>query len=134
MTERSLRYLSDEWLAAYASAGAELPAVDGVDVSIQYEVSGAPDGKVRWYERIEAGVITEAAAGKTADADIAVTWKVDEALRLLRGEIGVEASFMEGGSKVEGDHVTWLVGMRPLRRSDAYQAFRQAMADLTESA
>lgn len=117
------QYLSDEWFQRYAAAGADLPTVEGADATITYEVGGGPDGKVRWHEVIDAGRIVAVEQTKKADADIAVTWKYDEAVRLLRGETTFDASFMEGRTKVEGDYVRWVLDLRTMRDTPEFGGF-----------
>lgn len=125
-------YLSEAWLASYAEAGAALPPSPGCDAIVSYEVTGTPEGKVRWHEIIEDGVITAVAEGRHGDADVSISWKYDEALRLLRAEIDADASFMSGRTKVEGDYVRWLLGLRPMRTSEAHAHFLAGMAAITD--
>ncbi|MDH3704969.1 MAG: SCP2 sterol-binding domain-containing protein [Acidimicrobiia bacterium] len=121
-------YLSDAWFERYATAGAELPTVEGADATITYEVGGGPDGKVRWNEVIESGRIVAVEQAKKADADIAITWKYDEAVRLLQGETTFDASFMEGRTKVEGDYVRWILDLRSMRDTPEFVAFLAEVA------
>ena len=121
-------YLSDEWFEAYAAAGAGLPAVEGADATITYEVGGGPDGKVRWHEVIESGRIVTLERAKKADADIAITWKYDEAVRLLQRQTTFDASFMEGRTKVDGDYARWLLDLRPMRATPEFDAFLAEVA------
>ncbi len=125
-------FLSDAWLDRYAELGAELPEIPDVDASISYEVAGAPAGKVRYHEVISAGRVVEVNPGKLAGAEIAVTWKYPEAVAWLQGK-DPEASFMEGRTKVEGDYPRWLLGLRPLRTSDAWKAMLAALAAESET-
>ena len=57
-----LGFLSDAWLAALAQRGAALPACEGVDLIVQHEITGAPDGKVRFVIEWRQGQIARAAA------------------------------------------------------------------------
>ncbi len=108
-------FLSDAFLAeAGRILGALDPAGDA-DVSIQYVVSGAPDGKVGVVVTVSTGRVTSVEPGKIADPDITVSLAYDEALAILSGEITADASFMRGAVKVEGDHASWLLDLRDLR-------------------
>ncbi|MGI9601931.1 MAG: SCP2 sterol-binding domain-containing protein [Acidimicrobiales bacterium] len=121
-------YLSEEWFDQYAAAGAALPEVEGADAVITYEVGGGPDGKVRWHETIESGRITAVESGKRADADIAITWKYEEATRLWQGDTTFDASFMQGRTKVEGDYVRWILDLRTMRETPEWAQFLASVA------
>ena len=108
-------FLSDGFVAEAARllAGAD-PAGDA-SASIQYVVSGAPDGKVQVAVTIDEGRITAVDSGKVADPDLTVSLAYDEALAIVTGETSADASFMRGAVKVEGAHAVWLLELRELR-------------------
>ncbi len=125
-------FLSEEWVAELARAGAELPPVEGVSMTIQHEIAGAPDGKVRFHLTWTDGVLTEAALGKVPDPQIQVQAKAPEALEILRGEMSPDVGYMQGRLKVDGEHRRLLIDLRDWRAGDPYRALWAHMADFTE--
>ena len=53
---------TEDWLNSLKKLGSELPAID-LTITCQYEISGAPQGKVRYYIEIENGKVTDAELG-----------------------------------------------------------------------
>jgi len=45
---------TEGWLKLLKELGSELPSID-LTITCQYEISGAPQGKVRYYIEIENG-------------------------------------------------------------------------------
>lgn len=107
-----IRYLSDEWIEAAndaVSTSAELKkAAVGQDVTIAYEVTGTPSGKVRYAMTFKDGDAS-VTAGKHADAATAFTLDYDTARQIAQGELSAQAAFMQGRMKLDGD-VTVLIG------------------------
>jgi putative sterol carrier protein len=100
--------MTDEWIERYSAAASKLPALQGADARIQYVVEGTSEGKKRWFEVIENGVVTQAATGKVDDPDCTITWKLEYAQALFARDTTHDASFMAGRTKVEGDYPVWL--------------------------
>ncbi len=123
----SVEYLTDEWMARYVEAGAELPARDGLNLITQYVVEKTPNGNVRWYDVVVDGRVAEASLGKHKEATLTVTWKYPYDVKMLSGELSAEAAFMQGRIKVEGDYPTWLYEWGDVLRSDEYRAFQAAV-------
>jgi SCP-2 sterol transfer family len=108
-------FLSDEWFAFVRETGAELPAVPGASLVMQHVVTGAPQAKkLQAVVELRDGRVVEAEVGKRADAGCTLTWSYGDALAALRGELDVDVAFMRGDLKVEGDYVTFLLGLRSL--------------------
>lgn len=124
-------FLSEAWIAALADQGAALPTEPGVNLVIQHEISGAPDGKVRFHLVWKDGRLEAAELGKHPEPDIMVQAKAPEALRVLRGELSPEAAFMQGRLKVDGAYRMLLVDLRQWRESGPYRALWEHMADVT---
>lgn len=124
-------FLSEAWIETLASKGADLPKVDGVDLVIQHEISGAPDGKVRFFVQWRDGQIVEAAIGKHGEPDITVQAKAPEALKILHGEMNPDVAYMQGRLKVDGDYRRLLIDLREWRDSAPYRSMWTEMAELT---
>ncbi len=126
------QYLSEQWCARYQELGAQLPKRDGLNVITQYVVEKTPDGNIRYYDVVTDGQITEVSLGKHKEATIKVTWRYDYAMKMLAGELGHDAAYMQGRIKVEDDYRTWLFELGELLRSPEYDQFRAALHADTE--
>lgn len=124
-------FLSEAWIGALADKGADLPKVGGVDLVVQHEISGAPEGKVRFFVEWRDGQIVEAAIGKHGDPHITVQAKAAEALKILRGETNPDVAYMQGRLKVDGSYRRLLIDLREWRASEPYRAMWAEMAELT---
>lgn len=125
-------FLSEEWIAELARVGAELPQTDGASLTVQHEIAGAPDGKVRFHLTWTDGVLTEAALGKHADPQVQIQAKAPEALKILRGQMSAEVGYMQGRLKVDGQHRLLLIDLRDWRHSEPHRALWAHMAAFTD--
>lgn len=100
------QYLSDEWLELASSALAEdealRTAAADLDLTIQYEVTGAPGGKRAYAIRFDHGV-AGIEPGAHADAPVSFTLDYDTAASIAKGELSAQAAFMQGRLKLGGD-------------------------------
>lgn len=124
-------FLSTPWLEALRAHGADLPEVDGVDIVIQHEITGAPDGKIRFYLEWVAGQLAAAEFGKHDDPDVVLQAKAPEALKAIRGEMSLDVGYMQGRLKVDGDYRRLLIDFRDWRTSEPYMKLWATMAELT---
>ena len=86
---------TEDWLNSLKKLGSELPPID-LTITCQYEISGAPQGKVRYYIEIENGKVTDAELGKHPSPNCSVSTTYKEVLSILQQEKSVTASFMQG--------------------------------------
>ncbi|MCY4194399.1 MAG: hypothetical protein OXF04_08920 [bacterium] len=131
MAERA-RYLSDEWFALSLEAASGWPERPGVNCSANYEVTGAPDGRVRYHAVIRDGCLAQMASGKLPDADVSVVYRYADACAEISGGEHPDLAYMRGQMKLEGDYARWVYGLRPLLDSAEYDAFRSVLAERTE--
>ncbi|MFZ4520020.1 MAG: SCP2 sterol-binding domain-containing protein [Microthrixaceae bacterium] len=122
-----MQYLSDEWLDEAAAALAAAPALTGeaaeVDLTVAYEVTAAPGGKCSYAVRLSEGRLSlERPSPK--DPPVSFTLDYDTAAEVARGDVSVQAAFMQGRLKLGGD-VTVL-----LRDAGALAGIDDALADL----
>ncbi|MCH7788744.1 MAG: SCP2 sterol-binding domain-containing protein [Acidobacteria bacterium] len=120
-------FMTDDWIAHYARAASGLPSLEGADARVQYIIEGTAEGKKRWFEVIEGGVVTEAAPGKVADPDCTITWKFEYAQALFAGEVSHDVSFMAGRTKVEGNYTIWLDRLHEWLSSDPVRSLRASV-------
>lgn len=126
------RFLSDDWFGLNLEVASGWPERPGVDCSANVEVTGAPDGKVRYHAVIRGGRLVEMASGKLADADVNITYKYADAKTEVSGGDHPDLAYMTGRMKLEGDYARWVFGLRPLLDSAEYDDFRSALGEFTD--
>ena len=97
-------FLSDQWVEELKNLGSKLPKVQGASISCQYEISGTPEGKIRYYIVWKEGSVSEASKGKLDNPECRFTAKYDDIREIFFGRISTEEAFMRGDLKVEGDY------------------------------
>ena len=120
---------TEEWLKTLKQLGSELPSMD-LTVTCQYEISGAPQGKVRYYIDIQKGKITDAELGKHPSPNCSISTTYKEVSAILQQEKSVEASFMQGNFKIDGEYEKYLLTMNAIRSTKEWQNMQQALTTL----
>ena len=120
---------TEEWLKTLKQLGSELPSMD-LTVTCQYEISGAPQGKVRYYIDIQEGKITDAELGKHPSPNCSISTTYKEVSFILQQEKSVEASFMQGNFKIDGEYEKYLLTMNAIRSTKEWQNMQQALTTL----
>ncbi len=118
--------LEEGWLEAVASALAAVDASGAADGTAQVTVSGAPGGAAAFHLVAAAGRVT-VSAGRHPQPDLVVGWSYPDFVQAWKGGLSVEAAYMSGRMKLEGDQVLLFDGWRLLLRSPA---LREALRDL----
>jgi len=77
-------------------------AIANVDLSVQFDVSGAPAGEVTYYLKVSDGT-TETELGPLVDADVTVSSDYETSQAISKGELNVQMAFMTGKIKVGGN-------------------------------
>lgn len=114
-------FLSDQWVEELKNLGSKLPKVQGASISCQYEISGTPEGKIRYYIVWKEGSVSEASKGKLDNPECRFTAKYDDIREIFFGRISTEEAFMRGDLKVEGDYKKFLVDLHDWRHSPIYK-------------
>ena len=120
---------TEDWLKTLKQLGSELPSMD-LTVTCQYEISGAPQGKVRYYIDIQKGKITDAELGKHPSPNCSISTTYKEVSSILQQEKSVEASFMQGNFKIDGEYEKYLLTMNAIRSTKEWQNMQQALTTL----
>ena len=120
---------TEEWLKTLKQLGSELPSMD-LTVTCQYEISGAPQGKVRYYIDIQKGKITDAELGKHPSPNCSISTTYKEVSSILQQEKSVEASFMQGNFKIDGEYEKYLLTMNAIRATKEWDNMQQALMSL----
>ena len=106
-----IQYLSDDWLQAANDAVSTnndlTTAAKAQSLTIDYEVTGAPDGKVTYGIVFNDGTVA-IEAGKHKDASASFSLDYPTATEIAKGDLSAQAAFMQGRLKLAGD-VTVLV-------------------------
>ncbi len=113
--------LSEGWLEAVA---AELEAVDAagsVDGVAQVVVSGSPSGTATFCVAVADGRLS-AAPGRHPEPDMVLSWSCQDFVDAWQGGLSLEAAYMSGRMKLEGNQVLLFDGWRPLLRSSQLRA------------
>lgn len=118
--------LEEGWLEAVANALEPVDASGAADGVAQITVSGAPGGAAAFYATVEAGRVS-VAAGRHPQPDLVAGWTYPDFVQAWQGKLSVEAAYMSGRMKLEGNQVLLFDGWRPLLRSGT---LREALAAL----
>ncbi len=96
--------LTQDWLDVQRQATEQLPERPGASATVEYRVSGTPEGEVVFHTVLEDGRITWNALGAPpADADFTVLVPYADYLDIVRGELDQNVGFMQGRVKVTGN-------------------------------
>jgi hypothetical protein len=122
-----VRYLSDEWMdeadRSLRASEALAEATTDVDLTVAYEVAGAPDGKRTYALCFDRGAVS---LQREVPTGAPVTFALDytTATEIARGDLSAQAAFMQGRLKLGGD-VNVLI-----RDGAALDGVTDALADL----
>ena len=126
------KYLSQEWLDEGRKLAQEFPERPGATARMQFAVTGAPEGDVKYYQVLENGKILESTLGEDANADFTMTSAYDDTVKIQKGELDPNAAFMQGRIKVvPGSNMGKLMSLLPLTQSPEYKAIQSNINDIT---
>lgn len=125
------RFLSEEWLETSRGLAADQPERPGASARIQYVVTGAPDGEVRYWWVLEDGRLADGALGDLADADVTFTQGYPDAVAIQRGDLDPGAAFMQGRVKVSGN-MAKVMSLMPITASEEYRDLMSRIDAVTE--
>jgi predicted lipid carrier protein YhbT len=125
------RYLTQEWLDEARAMGADQPDRPGASVRMNYVVMGAPDGDVTYFSILEHGKVVESRLGALEDADVTLTAPWADWVSIVRGELDLNAAFMQGKVKVAGD-MSRLMSLLPLTHAPEYRDLQERIRVATE--
>ncbi|HEY2813553.1 MAG TPA: SCP2 sterol-binding domain-containing protein [Acidimicrobiales bacterium] len=115
------KFLSQEWLDLQQELSHDLPERPGATARIQYKIVGTSGGDVAFYTVIENGRIIDSTPGEDVDAEFSMSVPYAVFVEVSKGEIDVNAAFMQGRIKVTGSTAT-LLSLMPLTQSQEYKA------------
>jgi len=125
------KYLSQEWLDLQRELAQDFPERPGATARMQYVVTGAPEGDVRYFTVIDNGKMLENTLGTDDQAEFTLTTTYDDSVKILKGDLDANAAFMQGRMKVTGN-MGKLMSLMPLTQSPDYKAIQTKVAEQTE--
>ena len=101
-----VQFLSDDHMAAATAALAGDDDFGGsianLNLGLQFEVTEAPEGDIRYYLSVADGAATMA-IGELDGADASIASTYETASAMFKGELNVQMAFMTGKIKVQGN-------------------------------
>ena len=125
------KYLSQEWLDEGKKLAEGQPDRPGASARMQYVVTGAPDGDIKYYWVLENGKLLESKVGEISDADFTLTLTYDDSVKVQKGELDANAAFMQGRIKVTGN-MAKLMALMPLTNAPEYKELMTQVQAITE--
>ncbi len=126
-----MKYLTQEWLDVARSLAADQPTHAGATARIQYVISAAPEGEVKYSWVLEDGKLLESHLGMIADADVTITAPYADWVKISQGQLDASAAFMQGIMKVTGDMGKFLQ-LLPITQSREYLDLQAEIRRRTE--
>ncbi len=125
------KFLTQEWLDEGRKLAESQPERPGATARMQYVVTGAPEGDIKYYWVLENGKLQESKLGELPDAEVTLSQSYDDAVRIQKGELDANAAFMQGRVKVSGN-MAKLMSLLPITNSPEYKALQGEILALTE--
>jgi putative sterol carrier protein len=125
------KFLSQEWHDDCRKLAEGQPERPGASARMQYVVTGAPDGDVRYFWLLENGKLIESGLGDMEEAEITLTQSYEDAMAIQKGELDANAAFMQGRVKVTGN-MAKLMSLLPITNSPEYKALQGEIREITE--
>lgn len=116
MSERSIPYLSDEWIRQADEALAGLAAVAG-DVTVAVRVTGDGERPDVSY-RLVLGPDKVRMIGDDQNGDVRLTMPYAVSAAIAQGRIGAQRAFLNGQIQLGGDTTALLGHQAPLAEVD----------------
>jgi putative sterol carrier protein len=125
------KWLTQEWLDESTRLAATQPVRPGASARLQYVITDGPDGDILYYWVVSDGRLVENRLGELVDSEVTMTETFEDAMAMQKGELDVNAAFMQGKVKVTGD-VGKLMALLPITMSPEFHEFNQAVLAMTE--
>lgn len=125
------KYLTQEWLDQGKKLAEGQPERPGATATMQYVVTGGPEGDIKYYWVLENGKLKESNLGELPDAEITMTLTYDDSVKVQKGELDANAAFMQGRLKASGN-MAKLMQLMPLTNSPEYKQLQEDIRGITE--
>src|SRR5687767_10812419 len=97
------KYLTQDWLDEARELAKTQPERPGASATMQYVVSGGPEGEIRYYWVLQDGKLLESQLGKIDDPELTLTLSYEDSVLVQKGELDPNAAFMQGRLKATGN-------------------------------
>ncbi len=125
------KWLSQQWLDETVKLSSDQPQRLGASARLQYVITNAPDGDIRYYWILQDGVLVDSKLGDVAEADVVLTQSYEDAVKIQKGELDPNAAFMQGKVKVDGN-MAKLMSLLPVINSPEFQQLQEKLEPITE--
>jgi alkyl sulfatase BDS1-like metallo-beta-lactamase superfamily hydrolase len=125
------QYLSQEWLDETREMAADQPERPGASVRMNYVVTGGRVGDITYYWVLENGRLVESRLGSLEDGEVTLTTGWDDSVRIAKGDLDLNAAFMQGKVKVSGN-MAKLMSLLPLTSAPEYKELQDRIRAVTE--
>lgn len=125
------KFLSQEYMDLQKKLGEDQPERPGTSARMQYVVTGAPDGEIKYHWVLENGKLLTAEIGTADDSEVTLTQSYDDAVKIAKGELDPNAAFMQGRIKVTGN-MQKLMQLMPLTNAPEYKELQKQLRTQTE--
>lgn len=125
------KWMTQEWMDEQTRLAQDQPERPGATARMQYVITGAPDGDIKYYWVLEDGHIKENRLGTLDDAELTLTQSYEDAVKIQKGELDEQAAFMQGRIKVEGN-MAKLMALLPITSSPEYRELQAKIREITE--
>jgi putative sterol carrier protein len=126
-----MKYLSQEFLDETVRISQGFADRPNANASIQYEVSGGPEGDISYYWVLVGGKLRDARLGTLPDADFSLRMSYDTSVKIQQGELNPNVAFMTGKMKASGN-VGKLLALMPLTQSDDFKSLQAQLRAVSE--
>ena len=111
------QFLSDDYFsnatAALATHSGFTNAIANTDLSLQFNVTDAPDGEILYHITVGDGSAV-IAGGTIPDPDVTISNTYETAVSISKGDLNTQMAFMTGKLKVEGNMAKLLMNQSML--------------------
>ena len=125
------KYLTQEWLDEARELAKDQPERPGASATIQYVVTGGPEGDINYYWVLESGKLVESQLGEMAEPQITMTLTYADSVAVQKGELDPNGAYMQGKMKVAGN-VGKLMQLMPLTTGAEYKALQEEIRKITD--
>ena len=125
------RFLSQAWLDETVALSADQPPCPGASIALNVVVAGGPAGEVAVHWVVDGGRVIEARPGLLADGEVTSSLGWDDAVLIARGELDLNAAFMQGKVKIAGN-MAKVMSLLPLTAEPRWRQLQARLRDVTE--
>ena len=102
-----VKFLSEEWAKAVEgalnSSDSFKSAAGSASAKVQQVVTGAPDGEVKYWFKLEGGQASLGMGDSPEPVDATITQDYETAAAMSKNELSGTAAYMSGKLRVSGD-------------------------------